>query len=181
MSTKKVDRKRNRTIRRGIVLTLFVIVIIVGLALEPGKGRTLAIGDQAPDFQLVDLEGNVHRLSDYQGKGVFLNFWGTWGAPCKREMPHMESQYNVVKDQGVEVLAVNVKETDLKVSSFRNAYGLTFPIAIDKTEAVKEAYRIKPLPTTILIDPNGKIVDIVTREMSEEQVKHYMEMIRPEK
>ena len=57
------------------------------------KVKVLAVGDNAPDFELVDLEGNKHRLSDYRGQGVFLNFWGTWCAPCKKEMPHMEKMH----------------------------------------------------------------------------------------
>ncbi|HEY4567048.1 MAG TPA: thiol-disulfide oxidoreductase ResA [Savagea sp.] len=176
---RKANKKKKRSIVRGVALAIFAIVILVSLTLTPGKQKGLKPGDMAPDFELVDLDGNTHRLSDYRGEGVFLNFWGTWCAPCKREMPFMEKQYQTFKDEGVHILAVNVKESDLKVDSFRRSYQLSFPIAIDKTEAVKDAYQIKPLPTTILIDPDGKIVEIVQDEMNELEIKNYMEMIQP--
>ena len=79
------------------------------------KYDVLQVGDDAPDFALIDLNGESHQLSDYKGQGVFLNFWGTWCATCKKEMPAMGRQYQVYKDQGVQILAVNIAESDLKV------------------------------------------------------------------
>lgn len=175
----KSNKKQKRTIRRGLFLAIFAGIIVLSLALTPGQGKGLKVGDVAPNFELVDLDGKVHRLSDYKGQGVFLNFWGTWCAPCKREMPHMESQYQAFENQGVHMLAVNLKNSELEVEAFKNSYGLSFPIALDKTEAVKEAYKVKPLPTTVLIDKEGKVAQIITTEMSEEQIKQYLEMIKP--
>lgn len=173
-----VDRKKKRLIIRTLVLIVLGAAIVFSIT-SKDKVKVLAIGDQAPDFELVDMDGNRHRLSDYKGQGVFLNFWGTWCGPCKKEMPYMENQYNAFKDQGVQILAVNIAESNLKVNTFRQQYGLTFPIAIDKTGSVKGAYNIVPLPTTFLIDKNGKIVNIITREMSEGEIKSYMEQITP--
>ena len=119
-------------------MLLLVSAVVYTIAMRD-KVKVLAVGDMAPDFELVDLEGNKHRLSDYRGEGVFLNFWGTWCGPCKKEMPYMENQHNAFEEKGVNILAVNIKESDLKVKTFRDQYGLTFPIAIDKTESVKES------------------------------------------
>ena len=71
------------------------------------KVELLKVGAEAPDFELVDLNGEKHRLSDYKGQGVLLNFWGTWCEPCEREFPAMTRQYETFKDQGVQILAVN--------------------------------------------------------------------------
>lgn len=174
-------KKRNRFIMRVIILTTLVAAIVFAIYTSSTKEKhdVLKVGDYPPDFELVDLNGESHKLSDYKGQGVFLNFWGTWCAPCKKEMPAMGRQYEVYKDQGVQVLAVNIAESDLKVQTFADQYGMVFPTLIDKTKGVMQSYNIKPLPTTLLINPEGKIVKIITGEMSEEDIKGYMESIKP--
>ena len=87
--------------------------------------------------------------------------------------------HKAFEGKGVHILAVNIKESNLKVETFRDQYGLTFPIAIDKDESVKEAYNIVPLPTTFLINKDGIIEQIITREMSENEIIAFMESIQP--
>ncbi|WP_438318356.1 thiol-disulfide oxidoreductase ResA [Sporosarcina sp. FA9] len=175
----RASKKKKRLIIRTIILFVLVSAVIFAI-LTKKDVKMLKVGDQAPDFELVDLEGNKHRLSDYRGEGVFLNFWGTWCAPCKREMPAMERMHAEFEDKGVHILAINIKGSDLQVETFRDDYGLTFPIAIDKDESVKEVYTIKPLPTTFIINKDGKIEQIIIREMSEAEIRGYMESIQPE-
>ena len=164
----KAGKKKTRLIIRTIVLLLLVSAVVYTIT-SKDQVKVLAVGDKAPDFELVDLEGNKHRLSDYKGEGVFLNFWGTWCAPCKKEMPYMENMHKAFEDKGVHILAVNIKESNLKVETFRDQYGLTFPIAIDKDKSVKEA-KYRALPTTFLINKDGIIEQIITREMSEDEI-----------
>ncbi|EGQ19671.1 thiol-disulfide oxidoreductase ResA [Sporosarcina newyorkensis 2681] len=175
------NKKKNRFMMRLIVLIVLTSAIVFTIynSLTKEKHDVLKVGDDAPDFALVDLNGESHQLSDYKGQGVFLNFWGTWCAPCKKEMPAMGRQYEVYKDQGVQILAVNIAESDLKVRTFAEQYGMIFPTLIDKTKGVMQSYNIKPLPTTLLINPEGKIVKIITGEMSEEDIQGYMESIKP--
>jgi len=174
----KAGKKKSRLIIRTFVLLLLVSAVVYAIA-SKDKVKVLAVGDKAPDFELVDLEGNKHRLSDYKGEGVFLNFWGTWCGPCKKEMPYMENQHKAFEGKGVNILAVNIAESNLKVETFRDQYGLTFPITIDKDKSVKEAYNIVPLPTTFLINKDGRIEQIITREMSEDEIITFMEGIQP--
>lgn len=174
----KADQKKTRLIIRTIVLLLLVSAVVYTIA-SKDKVKVLAVGDKAPDFELVDLDGNKQRLSDYKGEGVFLNFWGTWCGPCKKEMPYMEKQHKAFEEKGVNILAVNIAESNLKVETFRDQYGLTFPIAIDKDKSVKEAYNIVPLPTTFFINKDGKIEQIITKEMSEDEIITFMESIQP--
>ncbi|WP_147060416.1 thiol-disulfide oxidoreductase ResA [Sporosarcina luteola] len=173
-----MKKKRSRLIFRTVVLLLLASAIIFSI-FSKDKVKVLAVGDKAPDFELVDSKGNKHRLSDYAGEGVFLNFWGTWCPPCKREMPYIEDQYKSFADKGVHVLSVNIGESNLKVDTFSQQYGLTFPIVIDKTKDVRDLYNIVPLPTTFLIDKDGKITKIITTEMTEEEIISYMESIQP--
>jgi peroxiredoxin len=79
----------------------------------------------------------------------------------------------------VEILAVNIQETNLAVERFRDRHGLSFPIPMDKNDQVRQAYGIVPLPTTILVDENGKIVKKHSGELTEATVNEFMEMIKP--
>ncbi len=164
-----------------------VILLILGAAvvytlyanLTKDDRQKVAVGEMAPDFVLVDMEGNKHQLSDYKGQGVFLNFWGTWCEPCEEEFPYINNQYHQFKGQGVQVLAVNINESELAVNTFANRLQLDFPIVIDKDSQVMTAYNIGPLPATFLIDKDGKVVKYHTGQLTEELVKEYMEKIKP--
>ncbi len=155
------------------------IIFTIYSNLSKEKNSVLQVGDEAPDFVLTDMNGERHQLSEYKGQGVFLNFWGTWCKPCEREFPLMDKQYQVVKEQGLQILAVNIGESDFVVQKFIDRKGLTFPVLVDDNKSVMETYNINPLPTTILINPEGKIEKIITGEMSEESIKQYMEQILP--
>ena len=80
----QLDRKKKRTVIRTVILAILAAAIIYTIYISATKDKVqlLEVGDQAPDFALTDLEGNSHKLSDYEGQGVFLNFWGTWCEPC---------------------------------------------------------------------------------------------------
>lgn len=176
-----MDKKKKRFYMRTIILALMVVAIVFTIYTNLTKERTalIQVGDDAPDFALVDMNGEKHQLSDYKGQGVFLNFWGTWCKPCEREFPIMDEQYQVYKDKGLEILAVNVGESDFSVQKFVDRKGLSFPVLIDHNKSVMETYKINPLPTTLLINPEGKIEKVITGEMSEEMIKEYMEQIIP--
>ncbi|WP_391208911.1 thiol-disulfide oxidoreductase ResA [Psychrobacillus sp. L4] len=173
--------KKKRLYIRSVILVVLTLAIVftVYSNLNKEKNAVLQVGDKAPDFILVDMQGNEHRLSDYKGKGVFLNFWGTWCKPCATEMPAMDNQYNIYKDQGVQTLAINIGESDLKVNSFAKRFGLSFPIAIDRNKSVMELYNIDPLPTTFLINPDGRIVKIIKGQMTEKDIANFMGQVKP--
>ncbi|OCS92429.1 thiol-disulfide oxidoreductase ResA [Caryophanon latum] len=176
-----MDKKKKRRIMRGSILALLAVAIVYAIVNSGGVGErnVLKIGDDAPNFSLVDLEGNTRTLSDYRGKGVFLNFWGTWCEPCKKEMPAMTRQYAVYEERGVEILAVNIEQSTFEVENFMRQHNLKFPVAIDTTGDVKYAYSIIHLPATILIDEFGVVTNIITGEMSEQQIAAHMESIKP--
>jgi peroxiredoxin len=174
--------KKNRLILRSVILVMLSAAIIFVLYSNFAKDtkKVAAIGEEAPDFVLKDLEGNEYKLSDYRGKGVFLNFWGTWCEPCKDEMPYMQNQYKKYKDEGVEIIAINVGETKIAIENFAKQYNLSFPIVVDESGEVQKAYGIFPLPATYLINSDGIIVDYIESTMTEEMVQQYMEKIKPE-
>jgi peroxiredoxin len=176
-----MDKKRRRLITRTLILFLLGAALLYALSTNftKEKNNQLQVGAEAPNFVLTDMDGTKHKLSDYKGQGVFLNFWGTWCKPCEYEMPYMEKQYQVYKEQGVQILAVNVGESNYAVNTFAAKHNLSFPIMIDKGQEVQVAYRVNPLPVTFLIDKEGKVVDMITGSLTEESIGQHMERIKP--
>ncbi|MGM9985984.1 MAG: thiol-disulfide oxidoreductase ResA [Bacillaceae bacterium] len=161
--------KRRRLFTRFIILA--ILLGAIGYTLYSNffvdKERVLK-GKQAIDFSIVDLNGQEHQISSLKGKGVMLNFFGTWCKPCEKEMPLMNKLYQTYKDKGIEILAIDNDEADLVVETYVARMGLTFPVAIDQTGEAFSKYNIGPLPTSIFINKDGVVVDIVTGELTEE-------------
>ncbi len=134
----------------------------------------LAEGNMAPDFSLVDLNGNALKLSDFRGKRVLVNFWATWCPPCKAEMPYMQEMYEKYQEEGFEVLAVNSTVTEKSrdnVVDFVSEYGLTFPIPMDEKNRVSSDYEILSFPTSFFIDSDGVIRSITVGGMTKEYLE----------
>jgi cytochrome c-type biogenesis protein len=113
------------------------------------------------DFTLPLLDGTKQTLSDLKGKVVFLNFWATWCGPCRMEMPSMETIYRQLKDQGFEILAVDIGEKGKEVSGFIREHKLSFPAALDEKGIISSYYGIQAVPTTYILDKQGLIVSRV--------------------
>ncbi len=172
-------KKRRFFIRTGILLVMLAALCYTMYNSVFAKQDQIKEGSIAPNFVLQSVDGERIELKDLKGKGVFLNFWGTWCGPCKQEFPYMANQYEVFKDRGVEIVAVNVGESNIAVKNFMNAYGVNFPVAMDKDRQVTEAYDITPLPTTFLINPEGKVIKVIKGTMTERNVYEYMNLIKP--
>ncbi|MFC4324125.1 thiol-disulfide oxidoreductase ResA [Litchfieldia salsa] len=172
--------KKYRLLMRTVILLLLATAL--GYTLYSNffvEKVKVAVGDKAPDFVITDLNGTKHQLSEYRGQAVIVNFWGTWCKPCEREMPYLENQYQLYKDQGVQLIAVNVGEPEFSVETFVDKYQMTFPVGIDKGNELLHLYGVDPLPTTFFIDKDGIVVDIVSRELTERMIHDYMEQIKP--
>ena len=117
------------------------------LSIPDGVGG-LQVGTVPADFTLEDLEGNEVSLSDFEGQPVMINFWATWCAPCRLEMPHIQAQFEKHQDDGFVVLALNQAETaDIVSDFFYDEMGLTFTPLLDKSNKVSRdfgAFRINP-------------------------------------
>lgn len=174
--------KKRRLVLRTVILLILGAAVVYTLYANFTKddNQKVEVGKQAPDFVLSDMNGEKHRLSDYKGKGILLNFWATWCKPCEREMPFMDSQYQKNKDKDVQVLAINIGESDVVVNEFIKRHNLTFPVLNDKNQEVLTAYGVDPLPITFLIDKEGKVVRIHTGEIiTEDVMAGLVEEIRP--
>ncbi len=120
-------------------------------------------GFHAPDFELETLTGETIKLSDLRGQAVLVNLWATWCPPCRAEMKSIETVYNEYKDQGFTVLAVNMTYQDdpLEIMPFAKGQGLTFPILLDTTSEMANAYQLKSLPSSYFINRDGTINEVV--------------------
>ena len=112
----------------------------------------------APDFSIEDIDGAVHTLSAYRGKVVIVNFWATWCPPCREEMPSMERAWQKLRHEDIVMLAINVGEDEDSVFEFTASYPVEFPLLLDPESAVIGNWPVRGLPTTFVIDPQGKIV-----------------------
>jgi cytochrome c biogenesis protein CcmG/thiol:disulfide interchange protein DsbE len=125
----------------------------------PGVGTS--VGDLAPAFKLVNLNGLELNLADFHGKPVLLNFW-TYCSACKEELPYIQIAYEnrVSLAPDLIVLAVNVSQLQPDVEQFVRHYSLTFEILLDPWATVASEYSIHTIPTTFFIDRNGIIQDL---------------------
>jgi cytochrome c-type biogenesis protein len=122
-----------------------------------GPAVGLAVGNRAPDFQTTTIDGQPVSLSDMRGNVVLVNFWYTYCAPCRIEMPEFEEVYNQYSDQGFTILAVNREEDAATIAAFADDLGLTFPLLLDETADIQFLYRVLAYPSTFIIDRDGII------------------------
>ena len=133
-------------------------------------------GEPAPDFALKTLAGETLRLSDLRGKPVVINFWATWCGPCKVEIPLFDNVFQRNKDKGLVILGVNVQEQSPVVAKFVGEFGMSFPVVLDESGQVSTLYRVRALPTSIFVSPDGKIA--LAHRGSVVQRAQLLEMIR---
>ena len=117
-------------------------------------------GKPAPAFTLVDTDGKKVSLADYKGRAVIVNFWATWCAPCKLEMPWFEQFRAKYKDQGFEVLGIAEDDApkDEIVKTAKHA-GVSYPVLYTDNKVANLYGGIDSLPTTFYIDRNGTVVE----------------------
>jgi thiol-disulfide isomerase/thioredoxin len=119
--------------------------------LHPVPGKPVA-----KDFELRDLDGNLHTLSQYKGQIVMVNFWATWCPPCRAEIPSMQRAWKILKNENVMMLAVHVGGNEDKIWSFLTDFGIDFPVLIDGSSKTSRSWPMMGLPTTFIIDPQGR-------------------------
>ena len=191
--------RRGVNARLGWLVPVLLIPVLLGLLAAPGctpsaqditKERQPGppppsrlppapeVGRLAPDFTLIDLEGDSVTLSDFQGKAVFINFWATWCPPCRAEMPDIEAVYQEYKSKDVVVIGVDLLETESEVRQFVQRGGYSWTFVIDTTGEVTNDYGITAIPTSFFLDKEGIIravkVGAMTKRVMESQLAEAM-------
>ncbi|MDL0321646.1 cytochrome c biogenesis protein/redoxin, partial [Clostridioides difficile] len=134
------------------------------------------------DFTLTDQYGKTHKLSDYEGKVVFLNFWATWCPPCKEEMPYIEQLYKDYNKNNDDVVILGVASPNLgregsreHVVNFLKDQGYTFPVVLDEDGALAYQYGINAFPTTFIIDKEGYVTQYIPGAMDKATMASFIE------
>ena len=114
-------------------------------------------GGAAPPLALKDVDGRPHRLEDYRGKVVLINFWATWCDPCREEIPSMRQLRSTLKGFPFEVLAVNLAESESRIRGFMERVPMNFPVLLDRDSAAAKAWSVRVLPASYVVGPDGRI------------------------
>lgn len=112
----------------------------------------LAVASPALAFDVTDTDGKRHRLADYRGKWVVVNFWATWCEPCRQEMPSLQKLARRLEDRGLVVLTVAVNDREAQVKDFLWEISVDLPVLHDREQAESRALGVRVLPTTLVFD-----------------------------
>jgi len=127
------------------------------LALLCGPAVSSPALSVAPDFTLRSIGGPNLRLQEQRGKVVLINFWATWCAPCRLEMPHLDRLFDKYRATGFVMLGVNVDDDAGRAVALATRAGWKFPLLLDTEKTVSRLYDISTMPTTVLVDRDGRV------------------------
>ena len=134
----------------------FLLVLMIWGCTSQGGDKELPGG--APEFALKDLKGQTLRLKDLRGRVVLLNFFATWCAPCRQEIPDLERLYKRFNDQGLEIVGIALDmEGATLLNPFVQSFGITYPVVLGTREVVVDYGGIRGIPTSVLIDRDGRV------------------------
>jgi cytochrome c biogenesis protein CcmG/thiol:disulfide interchange protein DsbE len=141
-------------------ILLLLTATVLGITLATGCAKS-SHEDTAPDFQLKSLDGPTITLSDLRGQPVLLNFWATWCGPCRFEMPFFQQLSGDPEWQArdLQILAVNIQESEATVSRFMVENGLSFTVLLDTAGEAARLYNVSAIPATYIIDKDGIIIN----------------------
>ena len=134
-----------------------VLSAALGAAWAGGGTMQPWSGGATPPLALRDLEGREHKLADYKGKVVVLNFWATWCDPCREEMPSMQRLQDKLAGKPFAILAVDYGEGPPRVKDFLKTVPVRFTVLLDRDTSAATAWKVKVLPTTLVIDAEQKV------------------------
>ncbi len=143
--------------QRKSIYILLLSLIITLILFAAGQAKAAAV-----DFQLADVDGIEHRLSDYRGYWVVVNYWATWCAPCRDEMPDLQQFHNAYQNRAKNkaiVIGINMEEAvDEEIREFIKHFKITYPNLLTEVERKGPLGEISGLPTTFVISPKGEVV-----------------------
>lgn len=141
------------------LVLVFGLLLVTVLANAARTGFThLDQPWQAPEFRLEDLQGQMHSLAEHRGKVLIINFWATYCKPCLKEMPSLQRVWEQLRDEDIEVLAIDVGEPRDWILEFKGIEAFRFPILLDHERVVTGEFGVRGIPTTFIVDPAGRVV-----------------------
>ena len=147
--------------KRALLIVAVVAIVLGWVLLRPpsvnNHGGTSALRP-APDFTLTAMDGKRVGLSGYRGNVVLLDFWATWCAPCKEEIPHFIDMQNRYGPRGLQVIGISMDDDEKPVRDFQQQFKMNYPVAVGTSQLAEQYGGVLGLPITFVIDPEGRIV-----------------------
>ena len=138
-------------LKNSLIGFIFVVFAASSLASSGMEGQP------APDFALKSASGENLRLSEYRGDVVMINFWATWCGPCRQEMPLLDELYTRYQRVGFNLLGVNIDDDAAGALKMVQELGVNFPVLFDSRKEVSRLYEVEAMPTTVLLDREGRV------------------------
>jgi len=160
-------------------LRLWLALVLVAAAACGGAGPKGSIGSPAADFSLTALDGSAVRLADYAGRIVILDFWATWCRPCQLEIPHFIALAAEYGGRGVAVIGVAINDREDNVRLFAERMRINYPTALGHDGLVEAYGGFNAIPTTFIIDPDGKIAARYTGYQDKQVFADVIEKLLP--
>ena len=140
------------------IIRIALVVAVIYSFISPASAFAQSGGKyQAPAFTLPGQNQTI-QLSNYKGKVVYLDFWASWCGPCKRSFPWMNELQTLYGEDGFEIIAINLDTSRKDAEEFLKEMPAKFKVAFDKSGKTAEAYNLKAMPSSFLIDKNGRLV-----------------------
>lgn len=155
--------KPRSKVRWGEIVVWVVVLSLLGLvAFQMRQNGPLAagpvgVGEKAPDFTLTTFDGQTYTLSQMRGTVVLVNFWASWCIPCEQEAPALENAWRHYQDQGVVFIGVDYVDTETAARAFMRRFDVTYPNGPDLGTRISQAYRIRGVPETYIVDRSGQL------------------------
>ncbi len=144
----------------ALVLGLLALVAFQMRRNGPLAAGPVGAGEKAPDFTLTSFDGQTYKLSELRGTVVFINFWASWCIPCEQEAPALENAWRHYKDQGVLFVGVDYVDTETAAKAFIQRFDVSYPNGPDLGTRISQAYRIRGVPETYIVDKNGTLAAV---------------------
>lgn len=156
----------------GLIVLLAVVVVLLAL-LAYGlvrQGVSQPKSGPAPDFTLQLFDGGQISLSELRGRPVIINFWASWCDPCRDEAPFLERAWRKRKDQGVMFIGIDYLDSEKEALAYLKEFDITYPNGPDLASKIAQQYRIRGVPETFIVNPEGRIVFFKPGPMTEEEL-----------
>lgn len=139
-------------------IALFALLVVVALVLLQRQQGPVAIGQKAPSFTLTTFDGQQIGPEEMAGKVVLVNFWASWCKPCEQEAADLETAWQFYQPRGdVVFLGVDYVDTETEAMAYLEKFNITYPNGADLGTRISQAYRIKGVPETYVIAPDGRL------------------------
>jgi cytochrome c biogenesis protein CcmG/thiol:disulfide interchange protein DsbE len=154
-----------RRLPTAVVVVAFVVLVgflaLIAWGLRRAMSGPITVGDQVPAITLVSFDGQTFRTEELAGKVIVLNFWASWCKPCEQEAAELESAYQYFKgDEGVVFLGLAWTDTEPNSLAYLQKFGITYPNGPDLRTAVSQMFRIRGVPETYIIGPDGRLAEV---------------------